>query len=327
MKKSQLSFKWLDAFLLTARTGSVQDAADEAGLSISTVSHHLRSLEDATGVQLFDHSRRPMRLTPAGAVFRRDIDEAMRLIRKAKIEVQSSGLSETQSLSLAIVEDFDSEIAPELARILTASMPRCRFQHLTRPSHEILELLRVGDIDIGIATQPQFGPDDLIEYPLLRDPFVMAVPATLDVPSEDYLNGRHSLPLLRYSSNQIMAQQIEQQLRRLRLKLPNRFEFESNLTIMNMVAEGDGWTITTPTNYIRARRFQRQINLVPFPGKGFARYLSVFTTEPYAGSVTETVTETLRHLLQTRAIDPTIERLHWLGELFRLLPVGPRGSD
>ena len=91
MKKSKLSLKWLDVFLLTARSGAVQDAAHEAGLSVSTVSHHLRSLEDTLGVALFDHSRRPMPLTPAGAVFHRHVDEAMRHLRKAEIEVLSGG--------------------------------------------------------------------------------------------------------------------------------------------------------------------------------------------------------------------------------------------
>jgi DNA-binding transcriptional LysR family regulator len=41
----------------------------EAGLSISTVSHHLRSLEAQLGVTLLNHARRPMTLTPVGAVF------------------------------------------------------------------------------------------------------------------------------------------------------------------------------------------------------------------------------------------------------------------
>lgn len=327
MKKSQLSLKWLEVFLLTARNGSLQEAADEAGLSVSTVSHHLRSLETRLGVSLIDHNRRPLRVTATGAVFQRHVEEALRLLRKAEIEAQSGSLAETRNLSLALVEDFDSEIAPELARILTAGMPGCAFRHLTRPSHEILSLLRSQEIDIGIAARPNFDPDDLLEYPLLRDPFVLAVPASSDRPPEAYLDGSCTLPLLRYSGNQIIASQIEQQLRRLRIALPGRFEFESNQTLMNMVAEGDGWAITTPANFFRARRFHRQIDLIPFPGKGFARYISVFTTEFQAQKVTEMVTETMRRLIEMRAIAPAIERLPWLAEQFRLLPATPPARD
>lgn len=320
MKKSQLSLKWLEVFQLIAQGGSVQGAADEAGLSVSTVSHHLRNLEDTLGTSLFDHSRRPMRLTPSGAVFLRDIDEAMRLLRKAENEAQSGTLTETRNLALAVVEDFDSEIAPELARALASGMPNCAFRHLTRPSHEILNLLRNQEVDIGVAARPQFDQSDLIEYPLLRDPFVLAVPAARAIAAETYLEGAAPLPLLRYSHDQIIGNQVEAQLRRLRLSIPNRFEFESNQSIMSMVAEDNGWAITTPTNYIRAHRFHRQITLMPFPAKGFARHLSVFTTELHPSAAAETVAGTLRHLLQSRAIDPTVARMPWLHDAFCLMP-------
>lgn len=320
MKKSQLSLKWLEVFQLAARNGSVQDAAQEASLSISTVSHHLRQLETVLGVSLFDHGRRPMRLTPSGAVFLRHVDEAMQILRRAEIEAQTGQMADTRALSLAVIEDFDSEIAPELARLLSSAMPNCTFRHLTRPSHETLQMLRDQDVDIGIAARPQFDQGDLIEYPVLRDPFVLAVPATATADAALYLEGQSPLPLLRYSRDQIIGRQVDAQLRRLRRDLPNRFEFESNQTIMSMVAEGAGWAITTPTNYIRATRFQRQVSLLPFPDKGFARYLSVFTTDLHPSTAAEVVASTLRQLVQTRAIDPAVARIPWLSEVFTLSP-------
>ncbi|MDX1785446.1 LysR family transcriptional regulator [Roseovarius sp. ZX-A-9] len=318
MKRSSLSLKWLEVFQLAARSGSIRDVAEETGLSVSTVSHHIRALEMALGVSLLDHRRRPMVVTPAGALFVRSVDEALQLLRKAEVEVRSGTLPETRALALALIEDFDSEIAPELARILTGAMPNCEFRHLTRPSHEILGLLHNREIDIGIATRPQSDPPDLIEHPLLRDPYVLAVPAAQQIAPEDYLTGRCPLPLLRYAKSQIMGAQIEAQLRRLRIDLPRQFEFESNQSIMGLIAEGGGWAITTPLNYMRAHRFHRQISLIAFPGKGFARYISVFTGDVHSAAVTSTVTGTLRRLIQNRAVDPAVERMPWLQGAFAL---------
>jgi len=320
MSKSALSLKWLTVFQCAARHGSVQGAAAEAGLSVSTASHHLRQLETALGVPLFDHTRRPMRITPSGAVFLRHVDEAMQILRRAELEAQSGQLSETRALALSVVEDFDSEVAPELARMLAGAMPHCQFRHLTRPSHETLTLLRNQAVDIGVAARPEFEPGDLIEYPVLRDPFVLAVPHGTEAQSQALLEGRTALPFLRYSSDQIMGRMIDAHLRRLRRELPNRYEFESNQTLMSMVAEGAGWAITTPTNYMRATRFQRQVSLLPFPGKGAARYLSVFTTGAHPSAAAEMVAATLRQLVQTRAIDPAVSRMPWLAEIFTLLP-------
>lgn len=321
MKNSQLSLKWLEVFQRVARSGSIQDAADQSGLSVSTVSHHLSKLEKTLGTPLFDHARRPMPVTPAGANFLRNVDEALRLIKHAEIEVRSSPLSETQHLSLALVEDFDSEIAPELARNLQAHMPNCTFRHLTRPSHEILSLLRNHEIDIGVATQPQFTQQGLTETPLLRDPFVLAVPTDMKVSPEDCLGGKSNLPFLRYSQNQIIGNVIEAHLRRLRVSLPNRFEFESNQSMMNMVAEDCGWAITTPACYARARRFHRMVRLVPFPGKGFSRTLSAFVPETHDTAATRTVVTLLRQLIQTQAIDPVTAQMPWLADHFRLVDV------
>ncbi|MEO3414220.1 LysR family transcriptional regulator [Roseovarius sp. CAU 1744] len=324
MKKSQLSLKWLEVFQLVARSGSVQTAAAQAGLSVSTVSHHLSKLEDVLGAPLFDHSRRPMPVTPTGANFLRNVDEAMSLLRHAEIEAQSGPLSDARHLSLALVEDFDSEIAPELARILLTQLPGCSFRQLTRPSHDILTLLRNQDVDIGIATRPQFSQPGLVEAPLLRDPFVLAVPLDAATAPEEFLSGTSPLPFLRYSQSQIIGAMIEAQLRRLRISLPNRFEFESNQSIMNMVAEGCGWAITTPACYARDGRFHRQLRLVPFPGKGFSRTLSAFMPEVHDTRTSATVIATLRQLIQTRAIDPAVAQLPWLAGQFCLLTAPPQ---
>lgn len=319
MTKSQLSLKWLEVFQQIAHTGSVQMVANETGLSVSTVSQHLRSLEDHLGIALVNHKLRPMVLTPTGNNFLGNIEEALRLIRKAEIEAVSGNMIEVRSLRLGLLEDFDSEIAPELARILASGMKNCEFVHYTRPSHEILNLLRNGKIDVGVAAKPMDEVLNLVEYPMLRDPFVLATPAHHPGNPNDYLSEKSTLPFIRYSHEQVIGRQIEAQLRRLRITPPNRFEMESNQSIMGMVAEGGGWTITTPMNFIRAKRFHKEIELHPFPSKSFARYLSLFTREEYTENVANMIVRNLRGLIRLRAIEPIVTKFPWLQDSFTLL--------
>jgi len=68
-KKKDLNLKTLELFQICAEKGSLNAVSNDTGLSISTVSHHLRGLEEYLGVALFDHSRRPMILTPKGQLF------------------------------------------------------------------------------------------------------------------------------------------------------------------------------------------------------------------------------------------------------------------
>ncbi len=320
MPRIGLSLKWLEIFAMTAQTGSVRATAENFGLSVSTVSQHLLNLEQTLGEELLDHGRRPMALTPQGAVFLRDIEQALHLIRRAEAGLASGNLSQTRALRLGLVEDFDSEVAPELSQLLAQAMPKCAFQHLTKPSHEILAMLRDKSLDAGVATRPVSDVPGLKEIPLLHDPFVLATPAALTLPAEDYLANAAGIPFLRYSATQIMSAQIEAQIRRIRADLPNRFEIESNQSIFGMVAEGRGWTITTPASYARARRFQARVALHRFPAKQFSRTLSLFTAQDYAAPVTGMISTILRRLIGQHLIEPVTAQMSWLADQFYLIP-------
>lgn len=318
MQRSGLSLKGLEVFERAASLGSVQAVAQDTGLSISTVSHHLRSLEDQLGLDLLDHKKRPMVLTPAGGLFLKDIEQALGLIRRAQAHATSGKLHEARQLRLGLIEDFDSEIGPELAVSLAAGMPSCDFTHHTRPSHDILELLRKRHIDIGLANRPGETLLDLQETPFLRDPFVLALPLNAEHPPEEYLRGNGKLPFLRYSASQIISRQIEAQLQRLKISLPRRFEIESNQTLMAMIASGNGWAISTPLSYMRAKRFHGQVKLHPFPERGFARKISLFATPECAETSQQIVLKTMQNLVEQRALGPALEAMPWLRGQFQL---------
>ena len=320
MKRSGLSLKWLEVFRVAAQTGSMQITAERTGLSISTVSNHLRSLETALNIDLLDHSRRPMVLTGHGAVYLQYVDEALDLLDKGHDRVLASEPHSLPHLRFAMIEDFDSDIGPEVARMLATALPSSRFTHFTRVSHEILEMLRNRDLDLGIATQPQYALSNVSEYPLLRDPFVLAVPASSDIPAEDFIRQESGMPFLRYSRSQIIGSMIEAQLTRLRLKLDSDFELDSTASIMALVAQSSGWAITTPSCYIRSRRFRAEVKLLPFPRKDFARTISIFVAEAQANSAARLVSAALRSLISTHAIGPMTEQYEWLKERYRLLP-------
>ncbi len=313
------SLKWFTTFRTLAQSGSVQLAATQTRQSDSTVSHHLQCLEKHLGTRLFDHSRRPMQLTAQGAIYLRYVEDVLTLLEQARSDVSTKSPHRLQSLRFAMIEDFESDIGPEITRLLASTLPDCRFTHYTRMSHEILDLLRNRDVDIGIATQPQTPIANLIETPLLRDPFVLAVPALNTQSAEEFVQGQSGLPFLRYMSSQIMGSMIEAQLSRLRIKLDNTHELDSTSSIMALVAQNSGWAITTPSNYARSQRFHAQIKLLPFPRKGFARRISMFVGDQDMSDLAQTILVALRSQLSTYSIGPTHDAYPWLQESFRLI--------
>lgn len=317
--RKDLSLKSLELFEICARKGSLQAVADDTGLSVSTVSHHLKSLEDHLGVALFDHTRRPMVVTPKGRAFLRSVDTALQLIRKAKAEASAGDVSDASYFRVGTIEDFDSDITPDLAVFLSKQMPTCDFLYHTGSSHDVIEMLRNRQLDLGISTSPPERLRDLQDRPLLRDPFFVVVPADASASVTEIFSGRTDLPLLKFTSDLLVAQQIEAQLRRSGVALPHRFECGNTQTLLAMVAAGAGWSIITPLMFSRARRFHPQLRLHAFPGKDFSRTLSVVTTPDCSRAIRDLIDQRLRASLRKEVIAPFLDRAPWLSDRFTLI--------
>ncbi|MEL7470702.1 MAG: LysR family transcriptional regulator [Pseudomonadota bacterium] len=314
-----LSLRWLELFQICAQKGSLQAASKESGLTVSTVSHHIRNLEEHLGVELFNHTRRPMVLTPKGHVFLRNIDGALYAIRKAKAEASAGSIAEASYLRIGTIEDFDSDIIPDLAVFLSRTMPSCEFMYQTDSSHAIIEMLRNRHLDLGITITPGERLRDLQDRPLLRDPFVVVVPRLSEQSLAEIVEGRTKLPFFRFSSNLFIAQQIDSQMRRLGLVVHSNFECSNNQTLMAMVAAGAGWTITTPLLFSRAKQFHPKLTMHRFPGKSFARTLAIVATPDCSRSVLELVYKRLRDSIREQVLSTQHQLTPWVADSFKLL--------
>ncbi len=318
MSKS-LSLRWLEVFQLIAKSGSIQQVASETGLSISTVSNHLRSLERALGIELVDHGRRPMGLTPAGEVFARYVRDGLTVLKRGEAEIRTGNWRHATDLRLALIDDFDNQIAPDLFRFLAQALPRCNFRHYTRPSHEIIAKLQEHKLDAGVATRPSERTEGLIEYPLMRDPFIVILPNSFEGQPEELFEPDATLPLLRYSRDYMIGKQIEIQLTRSKYNLPNRFELECNQSIIGLVAEGAGWAITTAACFHRAQRFHDSVKAMPFPGRNFVRTVSLFTTEVYPETTSALIQKVMEKLIRQHFTEPMCKKHVWLKNEFRTM--------
>lgn len=318
--RRDLSLKSLEIFQICALKGSLQAVSDETGLSISTISYHLRTLEEHLGVRLLDHNRRPMILTQIGHAFIRNIDDALHTLRRARAEASSGNIDQASHVRIGTVEDIESgDIGPNLAVHLSQKMPQCHFLYQTDTSHRIIKMLRDRALDLGIVATSSERLLDLRDRPLLRDPFVMIVPKSGDHDPAELFQGKGTLPFLRFASNQFIAKQIDSQLRRLGVTLRNVFECGNSQTLLAMVAAGKGWTITTPLLFFHGRRFQSQLRMHKFPGKSFARTLTIAATPDCSRSVADLVDSKMRTLLSENVLCVTHAQIPWLADSFALI--------
>ncbi|MCV3272269.1 LysR family transcriptional regulator [Roseobacter sinensis] len=314
-----ITLRGLEVFEALASTGSVAQAAARTGLSQPAVSQQLRNLETAIGVELVDHRRRPMRLTPAGTLFLHRAEAALTELRLARSEITVMDLAHLKALSIGIIDDFDDSVTPRLATILAESLTGCKFKMITASSNDLAAAMAEKRLHLAISASTGRPIDGVVEHALARDPFMRVAPRGAGR-SETELPDPGGLPFLRYDNDQLIRQQIEAHLASELGAHPERFEIGSHLALMAMVARGIGWTITTPLGFMRAHRFHTQIEAFPLPGPPFARQISLFASEDWADDVPLNIAQTMRRLIQTHMIDPALSDLPFLSGELEILP-------
>lgn len=111
----------LEAFRACARHSTTIRAADQLGLTQSSVSRSIGQLEDRLGVALFHRVRQRLALSDAGRRFVRDADAILDALHEATVRTMAFG-GQSDLLSLAVLPTFaDRWLIPRLASFHSAA--------------------------------------------------------------------------------------------------------------------------------------------------------------------------------------------------------------
>ena len=316
---SRLTLRNIEIFIAVVEEGSVAAAAKRLATSPSSISQHLSNLEDDLGTTLVDRSTRPLALTPAGVLFRRRATNILTEASRARSELAAADYTALTRLSLAVIDDFEPDVTPALMAALATEMPDCHIILQTGASHANLKALDSRTVDMCIAAEPE-TPENWMEiYPLLNEPFVLLAPKGVVNTKEPPLPQLMAKPFIRFPRDQVVGRKIEARLTAERLSLPQKFEIDSYQSIMAMVAQGTGWAIAPPMCYLRAQRFQDQVDILPLPFTGLERRISLFARESTLDRLPQDIAIRLANLIETMLIKPTTTAHPWLANGFKRL--------
>ncbi|MCB6178900.1 LysR family transcriptional regulator [Rhodobacter sp. Har01] len=304
----------IEVFLAAAEEGAISAAARRLGVSPSAVSQQLSGLETALGASLLDRGGRPMRMTPAGTMFRRHAQVMLNAALEARAELARADLAGLTTLRLGMIEDFEADVTPRLLSGLSEELKGCRFLLETGPSHRLIDQLDARAVDVIVATdlpgEPGAEAPAREVHPILRDPFVAVCP-----------RGRSpaDLPLIQYTARHLIGRQVAQHLARLGVKPASRFELDSYHAILAMVAAGAGWAILTPLALHQARRFRPQVEVQPLPFAPLDRTLSLSARAGMLRDIPDLIARRLRGLIAAEVVIPMREAYPFLGDSLAVL--------
>jgi DNA-binding transcriptional LysR family regulator len=302
----------VEVFLAVADEGAISAAAKRLGVSPSAISQQLTVIELALGAVLLDRSARPMRITPAGAMFRRHAQTIINVAAEVRADLAMADLSGLTTLRLGMIEDFDAEVTPQLLSALSHDLKGCRFLLETGASHRLLEQLENRALDVVVTAD--LGQDSYEGgrevHPLMSEPFLAITPK----------GGRYQdLPLIQYTARHLMGRQIASHLAQQNIRLAHRFELDSYRAILAMVAGGQGWTILPPLALHHAARFRSSIHVEPLPFQPLSRSLSLSARAGVLRDIPAEIAANLRRLIAAQIIEPAKAEWPWLGDSLRVL--------
>lgn len=151
----------LKTFVAVARGGSITRASELVHLSQPAVSAHIKAIEDALGLTLFDRTSRGMTLTAEGHRLLAKAEQTLAAHQELMDEAARTKGRLTGKLRLGAGSNSNHEVIGRLLTTFSERFPEVEVTLKHGTSAEILAGLRAGTLDAGLYNEAGEGDDDL----------------------------------------------------------------------------------------------------------------------------------------------------------------------
>ncbi|BBQ02426.1 LysR family transcriptional regulator (plasmid) [Burkholderia sp. SFA1] len=248
-------------WIALTQAGSVSKASRRLGISQAAVSQRVKALETLFDTTLLDRASRPARQTAAG---KRLTDHASSLIKHADEMMNGVRRISHSKMNVVRLGCTDSFAAAGGSIIIRALSSSAREIHLWSGSTDRLEE-SVVQRELDLAITPMDGEllEGMKKVRLFTEPFVAVLPASFDAETFGTLDDLAcALPLIRYTSRSRNGKQIDEYFARTGDKIGRTCQFDTTEPLLNLVANGLGFALTTPLCIWQARHHIPQLKIV-----------------------------------------------------------------
>ncbi len=300
----------LEVFVMTVELGGMSQCAAHMRVTQSAVSQTIAKLETGIGAPLFDRTMRPLGLTASGkSLFAR----GQKLIAHARLaydEVREGANLPISSITVAMSFSLANQLTAPILRSLGPRADRWNIRSGISMEHQGEFLAR--DIDMLVTGSFNVEHRDTVElHPVFEESFIFVFPKNFREPL-DQIGVPSLLPFIRFSLLTGMGQQIERQITRMKLKLPQMVEVESAHQQLALVAAGLGWTITTPVCLAAVNELLPHLRAEPMTRGRFSRAVQVVARAGELGDIPSLTAALCQDMLREQTFAPLIADYPWM---------------
>ncbi|WP_427184174.1 LysR family transcriptional regulator [Bordetella bronchialis] len=255
-------------FVAVARDGTFTGAGRQLGLTQSAVSAQIRRLEEFVGVALFDRTARSATLNDAGREILAQAEEVLGLVNRMVTQAGTGHV--TGSLRMAAIASVQQHLLVTALRLFRADFPDVSVRIVPGVSLSLLAHVDASEVDLAVLIRPPFKlPPELAWQPLVSEPMVLAVPASL--PETGWREALAAHPFIRYDRASFGGRLVDAFLRRHRLAVHEAVELDEIDAIANLVRAGLGVALMPRTRDLDAAG----LRLLDLGAAGFERQIGI----------------------------------------------------
>lgn len=267
----------LKYMIAVAEAGNFTLAAEKSFVTQPTLSMQIQKLEDELGVQIFNRTKKPIRLTKVGSEI---LIQARKIISESKrmedVVAQEKGFI-GGTFNLGIIPTVMPTLLPMFLKTFLNTYPKVNLKIEELTTESIIERLADGKLDAGIAATP-LKHEKIVERPLYYEPFVAYIPEnhrlanTEQISIEDLENE----DVLLLQDGHCFKNQVLSMCTLAKSSKNKQFDLKSGSfeTLVNLSNEGLGMTLVP---FLNAQNLSEKNakNIQHFPAPSPAREISI----------------------------------------------------
>ncbi|MBS1985685.1 MAG: LysR family transcriptional regulator [Bdellovibrionales bacterium] len=245
MNLSHFTLRDLEYIVAVAEHRRFGAAAQACHVSQPALSGQIKKAEDALGFRLFERTNQSVTLTNEGGRF---VEQARIVLEEASKLVtlpHSEQATLSGNLRLGAIASLGPYLIPHFLAPLHREAPQLELLLHEGLTENLLQELRIGALDCLLLATGTYDAESLEVFPLLWEPFVLAVPQKHPLSKKKDLRRQDldSAEMILLEDGHCLADQALDFCPRRRRGNPRRMHATSLETLKQLVAIGTGYTL------------------------------------------------------------------------------------